>query len=417
MMGPAKQGKQVAAGRLLSKWPLVGQDIVYLANDWRTDNKTSSHHIAEELAKANHLLFVETGGMRRVRASGHDLGRIVRKLHRWLIGPREQDGMTVCTLFFLPFGESPITVWLNRLLTKWAICRGCRRLRMRQPIVWTLFPHVHSWVDVVDRRLLVYYVVDDYSAMPLVDAQHIRRCEAAMLTGADVVFAASRAVANRLRKDHPNVHYSPHGVDLDHFSPATNRNGAVPPELASMTRPIIGFHGLIEEWVDLDLVARLAKQRPEWSFVFVGRLARNASAVKNLRNVYLLGHRPYGELPAYLRAFDIGMLPYVLNSQVQASNPKKLREFLAAGLPVVSVRVPEVELYSPPVIIADGCDEFLAGLDRAVASLGTHASAFWQRPVLNESWERRVVTIGASVAEALERGMSEQPSGGALGRR
>jgi glycosyltransferase involved in cell wall biosynthesis len=185
-------------------------------------------------------------------------------------------------------------------------------------------------------------------------------------------------------------------VDVAHFRRALD-DGPLPADIREIQHPIAGFFGLIEEWIDLELIETAARALPAVSFVLIGRSARPLGALTTLPNVHVLGRRPYEHLPDYLRAFDVGLLPYRLNAQVLNSNPKKLREYLAGGRPVVSVRVPEVERYARFVRIADDPVSFTQAISEAVAGDDDAARRARADAMLDESWESRVARVSELV--------------------
>ena len=128
-----------------------------------------------------------------------------------------------------------------------------------------------------------------------------------------------------------------HGVDFEHFRKAldaeTNSR-----TIAHLPRPIIGFFGLIADWVDVDLMAHVAEHFSTGSFVVLGKATTDVSALSEMPNVHLLGRKPYADLPAYCKGFDVAMNPFRINDLTLNANPLKVREYLAAGLPVVSTR-------------------------------------------------------------------------------
>jgi len=237
----------------------------------------------------------------------------------------------------------------------------------------------------------VYYCTDDYSAMPGVNERVVRLMDEETTRKSDLVFVASETLLVPKRRLNPNVYVSPHGVDVNHFGQAQDSRLPVPPEMLGMSHPIVGFFGLIERWIDLDLIRFLAESRPQWTFVMIGRLASPAEQLQRLPNVHFLGKRPYEDLPMYGKHFDVGILPYHLNRQVIHANPLKLREYLAMGKPVVSVSTNEIEKYAEVIEIAHSPEEFLAKLDSALSRPSTQADV--QRRldrVANESWDAQV---------------------------
>src|SRR5262249_55743245 len=147
------------------------------------------------------------------------------------------------------------------------------------------------------------------------------------------------------KRFNPNTHWVPNGVDVDHFS----QRAAPADDVRDLPRPRLGFVGGLSEWVDLGLVAHLARARPDWSLILVGPVGIDAAPVRNLPNVRLLGPRPYAALPAYLVAMDEGLIPFEQSPVTYHADPIKAYEYLAAGLPVVATDLPALRRLAPLV--------------------------------------------------------------------
>ncbi len=378
-------------------------DILYFNNDWDADNRTSSHHIARALARHHRLVYFECPGLRPPRASGHDLQRAAAKVRIASAPPRRvAEGLAVATLLQLPFHGRPVLERLNRQVMLALVRRAMRRLSVRRPVAWFGQPHLAPLLGTMGEVLDVYYCIDDFPALPGVNQTAVRAMDEAMTRGADVVFVASRPMLERKRGQASRLHYSPHGVDHAHFARSLEEETSVADELAALARPVVGYIGLVERWVDLDLIAGLARARPHWSFVLVGRIAVDPGGLVRLPNVHLLGPRPYERLPEYAKGFDVALMPYLLNDQVLHSNPIKLREYLAAGRPVVSVPLPEVEGFAGVVRMAVGPEGFLAAIEAALAEDGPAARRRRSEYVRPMSWEACVQRAMAVVEAALD---------------
>ena len=155
-------------------------------------------------------------------------------------------------------------------------------------------------------------------------------------------------------------------------------------------KTVVGFFGLIEEWIDLELIRFIAEQHPEWQVLMIGRVAVAHNPCEGMENVHFIGRRHFRLLPDYAAVFDVGILPYKLNRQVLNSNPIKLREYLAAGLPVVSVRFPQVENYKDVVSIADNHREFVCKIENCLAPGDSNAQSRRIESVKGETWKARV---------------------------
>src|SRR2546425_11395747 len=167
--------------------------------------------------------------------------------------------------------------------------------------------------------------------------------EERLLAKADVVIASSQLASDRKRRAIASTFLVTHGVDGEHFRRACHPDTVVPDDLAALPRPVLGFYGLTAVWVALELFRFLAVSRPQWSFALIGRTQTDVGGLQGLPNVHLLGRKDYQLLPAYCKGFDAAVLPFVINDLTNAANPLKLREYLAAGLPVVASAIPQVE--------------------------------------------------------------------------
>jgi len=254
-----------------------------------------------------------------------------------------------------------------------------------------MIPHMSNLAGRLGERLSVYYCTDDYSSFPNVDQTAIRQMDEELTRKSQVVFVTAESLLQDKLPLNCHCYYSPHGVDVDLFSRAQDHQLPVPSEAASLPRPIIGFFGLIEAWVDLELIAFLAEKRPQWTFLFIGRVAVPREQLPKASNVHFIGQRPYETMPAYGKAFDAAIIPFHLTPVILSANPLKLREFLAMGKPVVSVRTPEIELYADVVEIARSREEFLEKLDLVLAQ-GNSPEEIQKRMqrVARESWDARL---------------------------
>jgi glycosyltransferase involved in cell wall biosynthesis len=367
------------------------QTILYFGNDWFAENRTSSHQIARWLARGHRVYYIECPGLRAPKSSSRDLKKIWTKLRRCLRGAQPvPEGLRVMTLLQLPFHRFSGVRRLNRFLLRASLRRLLRRERIHRPISWFMLPHLSSLVGTLGERLSVYYCIDDYAALPDVNIEAVRRMDEEMTRKADLVFVASDTLLESKLRLNPNTRVSPHGVDFDHFARVQDERLQVPPDLAGLPpRPIVGFFGLIERWIDLDLVGYLAEQRPQWTFVMLGRVAVPEDTLPRRPNLHFLGKRPYELLPAYGKQFDAAIIPYRLTQQVMHANPIKLREYLAMGKPIVSVRTPEIDKFADVVETAEGPEQFLAKLDRVLS-----------RPASPNEIQRRMERVAAGSWDA-----------------
>lgn len=368
--------------------------ILYFGNDWGAENRTSSHQIARCLASKFRVYYLEAPGLRAPQTSARDLKKIWTKVRLFLRGVRPcgEEGLNlrVRTLFQIPLHRFALVRWLNRRLLKATVRWLKWREGIQHSITWFMLPHLPYLVGQCGEQLAVYYCIDDYAALPNVNADIVRRMDEETTRKADLVFIASDTLLEGKLELNPHTWVSPHGVDYNHFAQAQDPQLAIPADTAHHRSPIVGFFGLIEQWIDLDLVDYLAAQRPNWTFLLIGRVAVAPEQLPRRPNVHLLGKRPYETLPAYGKQFDAAIIPYRLTQQVLHANPIKLREYLAMGKPVVSVSTPEIDKFADVVEIARTPEEFLAKLDQALA-----------RPSSAEEVQRRRARVASSTWPAV----------------
>ncbi len=276
---------------------------------------------------------------------------------------------------------------------------ACKRVNFKKPLLWILQPHFSSIVGMLSEKGVVYYCVDEYSAQPNVDPEMIRRMERYLIERADVVFTVSETLLENKIRINPNTYLSLHGVDIKHFLSLPNNTVQVPEDIASIPKPIVGFFGLIQERVDLHLIKYLSEELKNVSFILIGLVSQDISILKNNRNVFFLGPKPYEELPKYLNQFNICLMPYKLNDEMINSNPKKLREYLASGKPIVSVRIKEVERYGELVYVADDYKEFLHYTKLAINEHNDDLVSKRISAMQKESWEFRVKMISRIISD------------------
>ena len=373
--------------------------VVYFGNDWFADNRTSSHHVARQLAARTRVLYIECPGLRAPEVTSRDAWRIVRKLGRaFRPAVGIADGLTVKTLVQWPAHRSNTVARINRIWSRASARWAMRSLGPEAPVAWCTVPHVAGFIGDLGARAIVYHCIDDYSSLPGVDADAVRAMDDRLTRRADLVITASVPVFESRHRLNPNTVLIPHGVDFEHFARARGGTLPAPPELADVSGPIVGFTGLVERWIDVDLVGWLANQLPQATFVMVGRVAIARERLPSAPNLRWLGPRPYERLPEYGARFDAAIIPYRLNAQVHAANPLKLREYLAMGLPVVSVSTPEIDKFEHVVSIARTPEAFRDALAAALSE-GRDPSCIERRQAVARegTWAARVDEIWARV--------------------
>ncbi|MFL5369514.1 MAG: asparagine synthase (glutamine-hydrolyzing), partial [Myxococcales bacterium] len=378
---------------------LYGRDIVCFSNDWDGD-PLSKMHAMKILARENRVLWVNSIGNRKPTASAKDMKRIGKKLAGALQGIRQRHpNIWVLSPLAIPFYGSEMVRAANGALLRAQVKHAMDKLGFKDVISWSFLPSSAPVSGTLDEELVVYHCVDEFSAFSDAPAQQIRELEQRLMRKADVVICSSEKLRLDKAKTNPNSHLVQHGVDIEHFAKAYDPRTTVPDEVKHLPGPVIGFWGLIADWVDLRLIRHVADSFSGGSVVLLGTSTTDMSPLAGARNIHFLGRKPYADLPRYAKSFDVALMPFKVNELTLASNPLKVREYLAAGLPVVSTAIPEVERLSVCRIGSD-FDSVVREISAAI-SAGPGPSEVRAAQVRSEGWEARVEEMQEIVASAL----------------
>jgi glycosyltransferase involved in cell wall biosynthesis len=384
---------------------LQGENIVCFAKDWSED-PTSNNHVMKLLARDNRVLWMNSIATRTPSlTSGRDLGKIVTKLKSFLRGPLTvANKMDVYTPVVLPFPHNPLAVRINEQILRSSISLLRRRREMDEFQLWSFLPSAAKYVGKLGESLVVYYCTDEWSHFSSVDRDKTMELERELCQRADIVFTTASTLLEKKSLFNPETHLALHGVDQAHFARALDPETELAPELRDLPRPIVGFVGLIQDWVDIELVRYMAQRHRDWTLVLVGKSLVDLSSIQGLPNVKLLGRKPYESLPSYLKGFDVGIIPFVLNELTRNVNPIKLREYLSAGLPVVSSDIPEVARYvkshgdlANACTVATAHEDFDAAVAYALNNDSPAARRARSEAMLAETWERKVAVLGEHI--------------------
>lgn len=377
-------------------------DIICFANDWASD-PLSKKQVMLRLARNHRILWVNSINNRRPRLAKKDFRRVLVKLKDFTRGLKQPvERIWVLTPIYIPFHNHPLLRALNQRLLRWQILRVSRQLRFDSHIAYTFIPTSAPVVGTLGEKQIVYHCVDEYGSFSDA-APEIPMLERDLLAKAHLVLVCSSPLLEQKRKSNRHTYLVTHGVDYGHFRRAADESTLVAAELHGLPKPILGFHGLVADWVDLRLIAELARLRPRWSIVLIGRTDGDVSPLHGVQNVHLLGQRPYEKLPEYLRGFDVAILPFVMNELTRNSNPLKLREYLAAGLPVVATPLPEVVRLNGLVSLASTAEEYARKIE-SLLERGIHGpSPARSERMAGEDWDYKVAGIEHKIHESLER--------------
>ncbi|HZD11312.1 MAG TPA: glycosyltransferase, partial [Candidatus Binatia bacterium] len=249
----------------------------------------------------------------------------------------------------------------------WVRANGHCLQPLRPLILWFYTPTPFYMVDLVPASLVVYDVMDELSNFKGAGDDLPER-EAALLGKAHLVFAGGRSLYEARKGRHPNIHLFPSGVQPDHFAAANDPQTLLSPLLQDLPAPRLGYIGVIDERLDLDLLDRLAAEQPGWTLVMVGPVRKiEPESLPRRPNIHYLGSQPYDDLPQLLKGFDVCLMPFALNEATRSISPTKALEYMATHKPIVSSAVPDVVAsWHDAVWIAEGAEGFAAAINCAL---------------------------------------------------
>ncbi len=361
------------------------------------------HHIARGLAKRGHkVTYISTcvTPFHLGNLFGSKNGETQKRFSNWTVGGEEQGNgiVSYVPLSILPFRRNPLLD---------------NRFAARNHCLWTL-PSLTGWIK--QHGPHDAFLIGDPRFVPLVDKLkiplNILRLTDNLMGFEDVprsmktllelgrekcgqLVVTSKPLGDLMEKDYgfKNISYVPNGVDFERFSEDSND---VPEDLKNIPEPRAVYVGAIDHWFDRDLMLSLARKLPKVSFILIGPPRIDLSVLQKVSNIHILGSRPYGTIPAYLSACQVGIIPFQNNELIRSVSPLKLYEYMACGLPVVSTEWEEVKALGSPAILAKDPDSFAVGLEKVLG--GNKSRKEFQDFAKANSWDDRVDKILGVIA-------------------
>ncbi len=370
---------------------IEGLNIVCFSDDWGR-HPSSCQHIIGRLAKKNKVLWINTIGMRGPRVNVYDFFRIIEKLISFLYPfSRVHDNLYVYSPPMLPFNELMWVRRFNEIILVQSIRWLLKRLKMKNPILWTSVPNVSDIVGKLGEKKAVFYCYDEFSKWPGISQVVVEKMEKELVDKVDLILATADKLCEEKKNTKCSTYLLSHGVDYDHFARVATEDLPIPEKLAALKKPIIGSYGSFEERIDFELLKYIAQSFPDCSIVLVGRkLIDDFSMFSEFKNIHFLDAVPYEELPFYLKAFDVTILIYKVCALMEYINPLKLREYLAAGKPVISTNMPEVVKYRDVVRIGMDKEDFVKQITLALEEKDDgDLVKKRQATVIHEGWDDR----------------------------
>jgi glycosyltransferase involved in cell wall biosynthesis len=293
---------------------------------------------------------------------------------------------------------------VRRLVAQELASGGRLERRFANAIQWFYTPMpATTMLGAFNEIGVVYDCMDELSQFRNAPPE-LKTREDLLISNADVVFTGGYKLFKSRAASHHNVHFFGCGVDVNHFGRARNPDTQLPADVPSRG-PVAGYFGVIDERLDYGVIDALAARYPECNVVMVGPTAKiDVADLPRRHNIYWLGQRSYDQLPAYVKAFDVCLMPFALNEATEYINPTKTLEYMAAGKPIVSTAVPDVVTnFTPIVTVAHSEDEFVDAVVKAAATPDTEAIFRGIEMATASTWERIVASMRSIINEAVDK--------------
>ncbi len=279
------------------------------------------------------------------------------------------------------------------------IAQGLRQRRIDDYWVWFYTPMAQPFAEALEPEGIIYDCMDELSMFKGAPLQLIEQ-EAALFKAADIVFTGGQSLYNAKRSRHPNVYCFPSSVDALHFRPETPDH----PLQASLSGPRLGYCGVIDERIDIELIAGIALMRPDWQIIMVGPTAKiDAASLPQHKNIHWLGQQSYADLPAFINGWDVCLLPFALNDATRFISPTKTLEYMACGKPCVSTAIRDVvEPYGHVVPIradAAGFVEACEGIMQRTGQQSKEQRVLVDAIIANTSWDATAAEMSDLIAD------------------
>lgn len=347
--------------------------------DWESAFKVGSHHYAGSFLKDGNSLLWLSGYWHPLQLPKTDQV-YRRRFNLWKSGGRRPypNLLTYSPLSLLPFRDYPFfrSPWAAESSLRFTFPQLKGWLRRHNwdsvDILWITSLQYTYLKDMVRHKKLVHRMADLVTGFRGVPS-HAVELEKDLIRLADLLIVTAKNLLKRAKQYREDVLYLPNGVDFDHFH---NYFGPEPGDLKDIPHPRVIYVGAITHWFDSETVLKAARNLEKFSFIFIGPIETDISALTDLSNAHWLGPRSYDVVPAYLKASDVAVIPFISNSLTNSIHPIKLYEYFAAGLPVVAAYLEETAEINSPAFLAKNANQFTEGILKAVMDPGREATVY-----------------------------------------
>lgn len=389
---------------------LTGHSLVYFAQGPWNDLWRPQHQLMSVFARSNKVLYVERRPYLRSTVKAISRGELgwedlrrpsLRRVAKNLHVHRYPVWSPVSGAFPLK--------GLTHALTNASLRRSMRTLGMSDPIVWYSLPGMLDMIDgLSSARMRIYHAIDEYtsySSHTEESKRALKQREQELMSAVDAVVVVSQTLYDAKSSHNPHTYLVPNAVNYASYQAAL-ADPDLPAELAAIPTPRLGYVGLIGDKLDYDMLLDLARENPQWSFVFLGtvRLSQKKDvweSLAGLPNVHHLGAVDVSRVPDYVKGFQVGLMPNLQNLFAENCSPLKLYDYLAAGIPVASMDIPHARRFASHIHLAPTPSGFGQAVRDALAD--TDPQRWQERRAIaaQETWEARAQKLSEIIFDRL----------------
>jgi len=372
----------------------MNEIVIFSTADWDAEFWTNKQHMAMLFAKYGYrVLYVDSLGLRRPALKSKDLRRMLQRLNKALPYPRYvHANIWRVSPLVIPFQNNRLVRVCNEAILRASIKFSMNFLGMRRPIILTYNPTIANLCVSLPHSALIYHCVDDLRAAPHVDGSAIEAGERRLGEVADLCFATSPVLQQRMGIFFAKSIYEPNVCNPELFGAAKSGKLQEPGDLKNIPHPRAIFVGALSQYkVDFKLLKDVSSRLKHIHFIIIGAEGEgqpDSCSAPRAENIHILGSKNYTVLPAYMGHCSCAILPAPHNEYTASMFPMKFFEYLAAGLPVVSTNLPSLQEFSNICFLSDGVDEFCRSIEK-VLSGERPDSAEVSRICKVHSWEER----------------------------
>ena len=324
---------------------IKNKDIIIIGSiDWKTNWQTQHRLVTSLVKQNNRVLFIENTGVRSARIS--DFSRIKDRINNWFKSAKGfkeiQKNLFIFSPIVLPFPFNKICYLINLFIVKFLLANWLNALKFKNDMLVSFLPTPlsHKVKNLINANFNIYYCANEMKGIESKNKK-IDEFENHFFKESDITFVISSNLKKKANVQTKNSFLLPAGVELSKFDIKK-----VKKKISIKGKPVVGYIGAITQVFDQNLLEFISKNNPNFNFVIIGRVYVDIKKLKKIKNIFFLNEVKHEKLPSYIHGFDLGIIPYKVNKFTNSVYSCKLNEYLSMGLPVVSTKIRESNIYN-----------------------------------------------------------------------